>query len=162
MNAQNSSQPKRTKFLPEDDRRLKEIVARDSYGSEKDIDWNVVAAEMGTKTPRQCRERYKNYLSPTLSNGAWTQKEEELLTQKYEEYGPKWAKMTPFFPGRSDVNIKNHWSSMQNRVKREEKRANKAHAEQDRKDKFFDEDLLNLPEEYFDIFNLDFAFSLFH
>lgn len=150
---------KRTKFLPNDDQRLKDIIARDQYGSEKDIDWNVVAAEMGTKTARQCRERYKNYLSPSLSNGAWTQKEEELLTQKYEEYGPKWAKMAPFFPGRSDVNIKNHWTSMLNRKKREKREVQKLSNDQSHKDT--QDEAFSIPEDCFELFDLDYAFSLF-
>ncbi|OHT13239.1 hypothetical protein TRFO_16685 [Tritrichomonas foetus] len=97
----------RQMFSPEEDEALKELVKK--FG---DKDWKFVARKMPGRTTRQCRERYKSYLAPEIKNGPWTKDEDELLRQKYEELGPKWAQIATFFKSRSDVNIKNRWSSL--------------------------------------------------
>jgi hypothetical protein len=68
---------------------------------------------MPKRNRRQCRERWFSYLSPVVSNGPWTEKEEELLRAKVSEAGRKWRIIQVFFPGRTDINIKNHWKQMQ-------------------------------------------------
>ncbi|EAY03575.1 Myb-like DNA-binding domain containing protein [Trichomonas vaginalis G3] len=103
----------RHKFSSEEDSKLKKLVEK--YGEN---DWTTVASEMKTRTARQCRERFKNYLSPKLTNGPWTEEEDKLLEEKFNEYGPKWAKIAVFFPSRSDVNVKNHWTSLANKISR--------------------------------------------
>lgn len=61
-----------------------------------------------------------NRMKANTKQTKWTQEEEELLEQKFEELGPHWSRMKYYFPGRTDVNLKNHWSSMMNRKKKEE------------------------------------------
>jgi hypothetical protein len=73
---------------------------------------------MGHRTARQCRERYKNYLSPIYRNNPWTDEEEAVLAEKVKELGQKWSAIARFFEGRSDVNVKNHWAAMQSRNER--------------------------------------------
>ena len=97
----------RQMFSPEEDEMLKLLVKK--FG---DKDWKFVAKKMPGRTTRQCRERYKSYLAPDIKNGPWTEEEDELLKQKYDEFGPKWAKIASFFKSRSDINIKNRWSSL--------------------------------------------------
>lgn len=98
--------PSRTKFCPEEDRRLRELV--DQYGTN---DWAKIALALGGRTARQCRERYKNFLQPSLVNGPWTPEEDELLIRLYHHYGPNWVAMHRIhFPTRSNNNIKNHWA----------------------------------------------------
>lgn len=102
----------RMKFSNIEDMELKRLVQQ----SGEDVNWKIIADAMGNgRTSRQCRERYRNYLSPKLKNGPWTLEEESILEEKYQIFGPKWSKMTKFFKGRSDVNLKNHWVSMLNR-----------------------------------------------
>ena len=98
-------------FSPEEDERLKELVSQ--FGEKN---WKNIARQMPNRTTRQCRERYKNYLSPHLSNAVWTEEEDALLREKYAEIGPKWATIACFFHGRSDVNVKNHWTTLCSRM----------------------------------------------
>ena len=105
----------RHKFTKEEDEKLKELVSK--YG---DLNWTAISEKMPNRSPRQCRERYKNYLQPNLNTEEWSLAEEELLKAKYAEYGPKWAKISSFFTNRADVNIKNHWVQMNVRQKRQE------------------------------------------
>lgn len=100
------------KFSEAEDNQLKRLVRQSGC----DVNWKLIAEAMGNgRSSRQCRERYRNYLSPKLKNGPWTPEEEILLEEKYQIFGPKWSKMAKFFKGRSDVNLKNHWVSMLNR-----------------------------------------------
>lgn len=99
--------PQRKLFSPEEDAFLKFLVMQ--YGTK---DFKKIASFIPGRTPRQVRERYKNYLSPEINNGPWSRDEDALLKAKYEELGPKWSKIAEFFPHRSDINVKNRWTSI--------------------------------------------------
>lgn len=94
----------RTQFSYEEDQRLKNLV--EQYGEN---DWNTISSHMEGRNIRQCRERWRHYLSPTIKNTPWTPEEDELLRQKVTQYGPRWVLLTAYFPNRTDVNIKNRW-----------------------------------------------------
>jgi hypothetical protein len=94
-------------FSAEEDNHLKLLVAQIA-----DPDWKQIAAQMTNRTARQCRERYKNYLSPDLSTRPWNDVEDVLLREKVRQFGPRWAQISHFFPGRSDVGLKNRWSAI--------------------------------------------------
>lgn len=105
VGSSSSGKSLRHKFTAEEDHKLIELVAR--FGTQS---WKKIANFMQTRTTRQCRERYVNYLSPELTNGPWTVEESRLLLKKVEDYGPCWSKISRFFPHRSDVNVKNRYS----------------------------------------------------
>lgn len=94
----------RSQFSQQEDDKLKQLVSK--YG---DDNWIRVSKEMNGRNMRQCRERWKHYLSPSVTNKKWTEEEDCLLRQKYAEFGPKWVMLTQFFTNRTDVNIKNRW-----------------------------------------------------
>lgn len=103
-------------FSPQEDERLRSLVA--IYG---DKEWKLVAQKMPNRTTRQCRERYKSYLAPDIKNGPWTPEEDELLKQKFQEYGSKWSIIQSFFSSRSDVNIKNRWTIISGKMNKDHK-----------------------------------------
>jgi hypothetical protein len=114
----------RQSFTPEDDALLKELV--EIFG---DRNWKAVARRMTGFDQRQCRERYKYYLAPSLTNGPWCEDEDLLLRAKVAEMGQRWAQMTEFFVGRSDVNLKNRYSFLTARdaAKRRDRELEEAH-----------------------------------
>ena len=73
--------------------------------------WREIAKQLPQRTERQCRERYKTYLNPTLRHDPWTAEEDALLITLYNKIGPKWAEMAKFFPGRADNTIKNRYNT---------------------------------------------------
>lgn len=95
----------RKKFTVEEDEKLKQLVNQN--GPKK---WDQIAKMMPGRTGRQCRDRYRNYLIPGFFNGQWTQEEDKLLREKFKQFGPQWARMMQFFPGRSANSLKNRWN----------------------------------------------------
>lgn len=99
-----STHNQRRKFSPEEDIKLSSIIA--IHGPRK---WDQIALSLPGRTGRQCRDRFHNYLNPSLTNGPWTREEDRLLQQKVCEIGQHWNKIAKFFRGRSTNNIKNRW-----------------------------------------------------
>jgi hypothetical protein len=71
--------------------------------------WRPVADQMQGRSPRQCRERWRNYLSPNLRKEEWCTEEDATLIAEFERLGPRWTLIAKAFRGRSDIAIKNRW-----------------------------------------------------
>jgi hypothetical protein len=71
--------------------------------------WEAIAREMPGRNLRQCRERWKHYLSVGFTERPWTNAEDNLLLMKHRELGPRWTKLSSFFQGRSDIQLKARW-----------------------------------------------------
>ena len=106
----------RRKFTQEEDAKLCQLV--NQYGAKK---WDQIAKMMPGRTGRQCRDRYRNYLIPGFFNGQWSQEEDELLHEKFNQMGRQWARMMQFFPGRSANSLKNRWNYFVCRLDQEKK-----------------------------------------
>jgi hypothetical protein len=100
----------RAKFSPADDEELRHLV-----GSLGQMDWSAIAERMPGKNARQCKERWANYLAPSLNTAAWTIQDDLMLIQKYAELGSKWVQIAAFFPNRTDAMIKNRFNKLQRR-----------------------------------------------
>jgi hypothetical protein len=65
------------------------------------------------RDPKQVRDRYNHSLKEPLSNDAWSREESQKLRCLMSgEYQGKWAQMEKFFPGRNQIQIKNHWRKL--------------------------------------------------
>jgi hypothetical protein len=91
-------------FEPDEDDVLRQLV--DELGTD---DWRRIAALMPGRTSRQCRERYKAYLCPTINNAPWTPAEDEMLLKNFPRYGSRWAGYRTLFKHRTLANIRNRW-----------------------------------------------------
>lgn len=92
------------KFSQNEDQILKNIV--ELFGAKN---WRFIASMIPNKTPRQCRDRYVNYLSPDIIHSKWSSDEDKLLVEKYNEIGPCWSKLQQYFPSRTANAIKNRY-----------------------------------------------------
>jgi hypothetical protein len=101
----------KVKFTPAEDLHLREVV--ENYSTK---DWSVVASHMIGRNARQCRERWNNYINPTLTNLPWTAAEDALLDDKFADIGRKWKELATYFPQRSQNQIKNHWALRQKKL----------------------------------------------
>ena len=72
-------------------------------------EWSVIARFFPTKTARQCRDRWNNYINPELSNKKWSVAEDSLILQKVKEFGLHWNTIAKFFNGRSGNAVRNRY-----------------------------------------------------
>lgn len=100
--------PIKVKFSPEEDSKLLNLVQQ--YGAKN---WIKISQLMETRNPRQCRERYNNYINPNLRKDDWKKEEDDLIEEKVLEFGPKWNKISKFFDNRSDYSIRNRWMMLE-------------------------------------------------
>ncbi|OHT16854.1 Myb-like DNA-binding domain containing protein [Tritrichomonas foetus] len=102
MMEKEKKQRRRMKFLPDEDDMLRKLV--NEYGESS---WVQISSQMKGRNVRQCRERWKHYLSATCSSkDPFTEEEDRILIEKYLQLGPKWTKIAKFLKGRSDIQVK--------------------------------------------------------
>jgi hypothetical protein len=77
----------RCKFTPKEDEKLKSWVEK--YGNRH---WEAIAEPVPGPSARQCRDRYKNYLLGNLVTTPWSSAEDQVVREKYVEFGAKWKK----------------------------------------------------------------------
>jgi len=71
--------------------------------------WEAVSQYLPLRTPRQCRDRWINYLSPAINRKPWSIEEDKLLFEKVTIYGKKWSEIAKYFRDRSNNQLKNRW-----------------------------------------------------
>ncbi|OHS95260.1 hypothetical protein TRFO_02247 [Tritrichomonas foetus] len=95
----------RSKFTQEEDDKLRELIKK--HG---DRSWSIVSSFMENRSQRQCRERWKHYLSSDLpATAPWTKEEDAILIKKFNELGAKWTKIARELPGRTDIQVKTRY-----------------------------------------------------
>ena len=73
--------------------------------------WSVIAAQLPTRTGKQCRERWHNQLDPNITKTDWSAAEDEALLASHRRFGNKWAEIAKQLAGRTDNQIKNRCES---------------------------------------------------
>lgn len=81
------------------------------------IEWECVAKVLkekisSTKSSKQCRERFRNYLDPSLQNKEWKPQEKLLFLHLHNLFGNQWCRISGYFNQRGDVPIKNYFYSI--------------------------------------------------
>lgn len=101
----------RMRFTPQEDEEILRLVS--IFG---DRAWDKISSELSKisnniiqKTPRQLRDRYVNYLNPNINKAEWTLEEDQCLIHNFMLSQPHFKSMRQFFPGRSEVAIKNRF-----------------------------------------------------
>jgi myb proto-oncogene protein len=69
-------------------------------GNDKRGSYLKVAKVVETKDSNRCREKWVNYLDPTIKNGNFSIEEDVKLRSLVEQHGPKnWSKLAKLLPG---------------------------------------------------------------
>jgi hypothetical protein len=110
VNAHLPEPSSRKKFMPCEDARLVQLVM-----PSRTPDWEAIARNMPGRNARQCRERWKHYVSVGCIDRPWTQSEDDLLIEKECSIGPRWTQISTFFYNRSDIQVKSRWIKLTQR-----------------------------------------------
>ena len=82
------------------------------------LNWVRIAQLIGSRSPKQCRERYHQNLKPSLNHEPITAEEGVLIERLVGEMGKRWAEIARRLHGRSDNAVKNWWNGSMNRRRR--------------------------------------------
>ncbi|KAG5915357.1 hypothetical protein E4U61_004695 [Claviceps capensis] len=83
-------------------------------------DWVEVSNFVGSRSAKQCRERWHQVLDPQLNHDPITREEGDLILKLVAQKGQKWAEIARQLRGRSDNTVKNWHNGVQKKRKRRE------------------------------------------
>ena len=110
--------PQKHPWLPSEDQLLLDAVALlgapvlQDKKRDVDVRWPDIANAVPGRSAKQCRERWRHTLDPSITRGPWSTSENEILLSQYEQLGSKWAEIAAVLPGRTDIACKNQWHKL--------------------------------------------------
>ncbi|KAI1205995.1 Homeodomain-like protein [Annulohypoxylon truncatum] len=86
--------------------------------------WVRISAQIGTRSSKQCRERYHQNLKPSLNHNPISTEEGAQIEEMVSKIGKRWAEIARSLDNRSDNAVKNWWNGSMNRRRRLLRRQN--------------------------------------
>ena len=91
---------RKSPWSPNEDDLLRKAVTK--LGTVSEISWTSVAAMVPGRSPKQCRERWRSHVDPSISHEPWSEEENALLLRRYQDHDGKWCEISVALPGRPD------------------------------------------------------------
>jgi hypothetical protein len=107
-------------WTPEEDVKLTGAVTnsrKKKWGKEYKTDWVAVAALIPGRTKRQCRNRWRSALDPSIEKaggrtGIWKEDEDIKLKNAVQKHGGKnWGAIAALVPGRTKNQCHSRWQN---------------------------------------------------
>ena len=93
----------RVKFSIQEDKILVSLVNR--FGTKN---WNAISQMMKGRSPRQCRDRWNHYLTPTANtDNEWAEEEDQIIIRELKRIGKQWTFIASLLPGRTSIAVRN-------------------------------------------------------
>jgi hypothetical protein len=99
-------------WLPEEDEKLVHLIAQGIPN------WGQISKVMEGRSSKQCRERWINYLDPSLKHTPWTGEEDALLIQLQASWGNRWSLISREIPGRSENAVRGRFVVLSHKVEK--------------------------------------------
>lgn len=129
---------KRRMFSPDEDEILKKFVKENGTRN-----WEKASLILRGRTPRQCRDRYRNYLREGLNSHPWTDDEDIIIIKMVNEIGPKWVTISKMLIERNGIDVKNRWNELSMNLKIPFKSGHMPHSEKELINNFSSESFSN-------------------
>ncbi|XXH00388.1 60S ribosomal protein L12 [Hypoxylon texense] len=122
-----TTEQRRGPWSRSEDDRLRQLV--DLRGP---TNWVAIANELGTRSAKQCRERYHQNLKQSLDHTPIRPDEGALINTMVNQIGKRWAEIARHLHNRCDNTVKNWWNGGQNRrIRKDRRRASRQFGRQD-------------------------------
>ncbi|CAH0479277.1 unnamed protein product [Peronospora belbahrii] len=90
----------------EEDSTLEQMVMQGCHS------WGEVAAHIPGRTAKQCRERWRNHLDPSINKSPFTAEEDSIIQNGFEKMGNRWTQIAELLPGRTEDAVKVRWKAL--------------------------------------------------
>ena len=87
-------------------------ILRANVPLNKGTSWSKVAELLTGHNIRQCRERWHDYLDPSICNDPFTAEEDAILLTAHAQLGNRWLEISQMLEGRTNVAVKKRYSSL--------------------------------------------------
>ncbi|EQC27380.1 hypothetical protein, variant [Saprolegnia diclina VS20] len=87
--------------------KILEVLVKQSCNN-----WGQIADQIPGRTPKQCRERWRNHLDPSINKGPYTAEEDKVILSAQARLGNKWSQISQLLPGRTEDSVKIRWKSL--------------------------------------------------
>lgn len=74
--------------------------------------WGQISDQIPGRTPKQCRERWKNHLDPQINKGPYMEHEDKVILEAQARLGNKWSQIAQMLKGRTEDSVKIRWKSL--------------------------------------------------
>lgn len=108
---------KKGQWKSDEDEKLRTMVKRIG------MDWSKLSMHVEGRTAKQCRERWKHHLDPSVSKSEWTPSEDQIILDLHAKLGNKWSKIAKKLPGRTANAVKIRRTTLRRRDRNKKKKA---------------------------------------
>ncbi|EDR25394.1 transcription factor WEREWOLF, putative [Entamoeba dispar SAW760] len=79
--------------------------------------WVEIAKFVGTRSRKQCRERFINHIDPGIDKRPWSSEEDEKILLGHCIHGSKWSEISKKLSGRTARAVRNRYKALSIRNK---------------------------------------------